>query len=156
MLFLGSCGLQQNRAKKGGEKIDRPNDIHLLQEYYNKYREMNKIVELEEIGSSQRYEDSDRSAARAERKRKVYEKARILNEVVDAYRRESPEETVDHNLKKQMENDAEKIREFKPFNILPLETPGVVNAFQMFPEVGSCLLVYDHSFTCRQTNHQIF
>jgi hypothetical protein len=26
----------------------------------------------------------------------------------------------------------------------------------MFPEVGSCLLVYDHSFTCRQTNHQIF
>ncbi len=59
-------------------------------------------------------------------------------------------------LKKQMENDAEKIREFKPFNILPLETPGVVNAFQMFPEVGSCLLVYDHSFTCRQTNHQIF
>ncbi|CAK9232746.1 unnamed protein product [Sphagnum troendelagicum] len=117
--------IEQNRAKKGGEKIDRPNDIHLLQEYYNKYREMNKIVELEEIGSSQR------SAARAERKRKVYEKARILNEVVDAYRRESPEET----LKKQMENDAEKIREFKPFNILPLETPGVVNAFQMFPEV---------------------
>lgn len=64
MLFLGSCGLQQNRAKKGGEKIDRPNDIHLLQEYYNKYREMNKIVELEEIGSSQRYEDSDRYAVR--------------------------------------------------------------------------------------------
>lgn len=62
MLFLGSCGLQQNRAKKGGEKIDRPNDIHLLQEYYNKYREMNKIVELEEIGSSQRHEDSDRYA----------------------------------------------------------------------------------------------
>jgi hypothetical protein len=62
MLFLGSCGLQQNRAKKEGEKIDRPNDIHLLQEYYNKYREMNKIVELEEIGSSQRHEDSDRYA----------------------------------------------------------------------------------------------
>jgi hypothetical protein len=101
MLFPGSCGLQQNRVKKGGEKIDRPNDIHLLQEYYNKYREMNKIVELEEIGSSQRYEDSDRSAARAERKRKVYETARILNEVVDAYRRESPEETVDHHVSGQ-------------------------------------------------------
>jgi hypothetical protein len=34
----------------------------------------------------------------AERKRKVYETARILNEVVDAYRRESPEETVDHHV----------------------------------------------------------
>jgi hypothetical protein len=42
-----------------------------------------------------------RSAARAERKRKVYEKARILNEVVDAYRRESPEETVDHHVSGQ-------------------------------------------------------
>jgi hypothetical protein len=42
-----------------------------------------------------------RSAARAERKRKVYEKARILNEVVDAYRRESPEETVDDHVSGQ-------------------------------------------------------
>lgn len=39
-------------------------------------------------------------------------------------------------MKRVMEEDAKKIRGFKAFNILPLETPGVANAFTNFPEVG--------------------
>jgi hypothetical protein len=36
-----------------------------------------------------------------------------------------------------MENDAKKLQEYKAYNILPLETPGVTNSFQLFPEVSS-------------------
>jgi hypothetical protein len=35
-----------------------------------------------------------------------------------------------------MENDAKKLQEYKAYNILPLETPGVTNSFQLFPEVS--------------------
>jgi len=34
-----------------------------------------------------------------------------------------------------MEDDANKLRAFKPYNILPLESPGVANAFEYIPEV---------------------
>jgi callose synthase len=37
--------------------------------------------------------------------------------------------------KRVMEEDAKKIKEFKSYNILPLETPGVPNPFVFFPEV---------------------
>jgi len=36
-----------------------------------------------------------------------------------------------------MEEDAKKVKGFKAYNILPLETPGVANVFQSFPEVKS-------------------
>lgn len=39
-------------------------------------------------------------------------------------------------LKRVMEDDANKLRAFKPYNILPLESPGVANAFEYIPEVG--------------------
>lgn len=35
-----------------------------------------------------------------------------------------------------MEEDAKKVKGFKAYNILPLETPGVANVFQSFPEVN--------------------
>ncbi len=39
-------------------------------------------------------------------------------------------------LKAVMANDAKKLQEYKAYNILPLETPGVTNSFQLFPEVS--------------------
>lgn len=42
-------------------------------------------------------------------------------------------------LKRIMEEDAKKVKGFKAYNILPLETPGVANVFQSFPEV--CFVV---------------
>ena len=46
-----------------------------------------------------------------------------------------------HQLKKIMEEDAKKVKGFKPYNILPVDTPGVANVFEKFPEVDS---VQDH------------
>jgi len=37
--------------------------------------------------------------------------------------------------KKALDADAKKIEQFKPYNILPLESPGVNNPFLSFPEV---------------------
>ena len=44
--------------------------------------------------------------------------------------------------KRVMEEDAKKIKEFKSYNILPLETPGVPNPFVFFPEVRKWRLCF--------------
>lgn len=44
-------------------------------------------------------------------------------------------------LKRIMEEDAKKLLGFKAYNILPLETPGVANSFQSFPEVLHLTLI---------------
>jgi hypothetical protein len=44
-------------------------------------------------------------------------------------------------LKRTMEEDAKKLLGFKAYNILPLETPGVANSFQSFPEVLHLTLI---------------
>jgi hypothetical protein len=49
-----------------------------------------------------------------------------------------------------MENDAKKLQEYKAYNILPLETPGVTNSFQLFPEV-SFVLFFSSLFSRHST-----
>lgn len=43
-----------------------------------------------------------------------------------------------HMQKKALDADAKKIEQFKAYNILPLESTGVNNDFQSFPEVSFC------------------
>lgn len=40
--------------------------------------------------------------------------------------------------KKALDADAKKVEQFKAYNILPLESAGVNNPFQSFPEVRFC------------------
>jgi callose synthase len=44
-----------------------------------------------------------------------------------------------------MENDAKKLQEYKAYNILPLETPGVTNSFQLFPEVSGATRALEYT-----------
>jgi hypothetical protein len=44
-----------------------------------------------------------------------------------------------HQLKRIMEEDAKKVKGFRAYNILPLDTPGVANVFEKFPEVDPVL-----------------
>jgi len=39
-------------------------------------------------------------------------------------------------LKEEIEKTAKKLDDYKPYNILPFEAPGLVNPFQNSPEVG--------------------
>lgn len=39
-------------------------------------------------------------------------------------------------LKEEIEKTAKKVDDYKPYNILPFEAPGLVNPFQNSPEVG--------------------
>lgn len=82
-----------------------------------------------------------------ERLRKVYETARILDDVVNALLKEAEPEDVSRlqnsDEKRVMEEDAQKLKGFKPYNILPpqrflaetVEAPGILNPFEHFPEV---------------------
>jgi hypothetical protein len=76
---------------------------------------------------------------RARMMRKVYEISRILNDVVDYLLiTAEPEAASRFQLteeKRRLEEDAKKVKEYMTFNILPLERPGVSNAFSYFPEV---------------------
>jgi hypothetical protein len=44
-------------------------------------------------------------------------------------------------LKEDLEKTAQKLDDYKPYNILPFEAPGVVNRFQNSPEVGTVIQV---------------
>ncbi|XP_024363886.1 callose synthase 9 isoform X2 [Physcomitrium patens] len=132
--------IKQNRSRTAGEKIVRSLDAVKLQEFYKKYREKNHLDKLEAEAKTSRESDSyDEDSAtieqRTELQRRVYLTARIINEAIDALTEDGQTEDLDPELKRIMEEDANKLREYKPYNILPLETPGVTNAFSSFPEV---------------------
>jgi len=136
--------IKQKQAAKHGEFVDRSQDIRIVQDYYKHFRERTHIERLEQEEQLRRLgqitdEEPDLQDKRAEKMRRVYEISRILNEVVDALLTEADPGDADalqySNEKRVMEEDAKKIKEFKSYNILPLETPGVPNPFVFFPEV---------------------
>nr|XP_024357146.1 callose synthase 9-like isoform X3 [Physcomitrium patens] len=133
--------IKQRRSKKGAEKINRSQDINILQDFYRTYRERNHLDQLEDedrrFKQSYSYdEDSTTTEQRGKLIRKIYTTARILNQVIDALLKQNEKyEDFDPELKRIMEEDAQKEKGFKAYNILPLETPGVANVFHNFPEV---------------------
>ncbi|XP_024386368.1 callose synthase 9 isoform X2 [Physcomitrium patens] len=133
--------IKQKRSKKGVERIDRSHDVSILQDFYRRYRERNHLDQLEDedrrFKQSDSYdEDSTTTEQRGEVIRKVYLTARILNEVIDALMKHDDRvENFNPELKRIMEEDAQKVKGFKAYNILPLETPGVANVFHNFPEM---------------------
>jgi callose synthase len=153
--------IKQKQQARQGDVVDRSQDIRILQIYYKHYREMHKIDQLEEearnprllLSTDQRREqDSDSQDMSVDKLRRVYEISRILNDVVDTLLKEAEpgdaSRLQDTDEKRVMEEDARKLKGFKPYNILPLktpmDTPTVLNAFDYFPEVeGSTqLLIY--------------
>jgi hypothetical protein len=92
--------LQQKRSKKEGEKIDRSQDIRYVQEFYRRFRERNRVDELEEeVRRDRERQSSDQDTSMLEKQvenlRRVYLMARILNEVVDALQITHSEMTID-------------------------------------------------------------
>ncbi|KAG0624695.1 hypothetical protein M758_3G268300 [Ceratodon purpureus] len=132
--------IKQRRTKKEGEAIDRSHDVRTLLEFYRNYREKNRLDQLEDEDRIRRNsdsyeEDSTTTEQRAERQRKIYLTARILNQVIDALTKDGLTDELDPELKRIMEEDAKKVKGFKAYNILPLDAPGVANVFEKFPEV---------------------
>jgi callose synthase len=142
--------IKQKRSKKEGEKIDRSQDIRHIQAFYRSYRERNRVDQVEEEvrrGLERQSSDQDTSTleTQVENLRRVYLMAKILNEVVDALHSANSDMTIDLSLKAVMENDAKKLQEYKAYNILPLETPGVTNSFQLFPEVSGATRALEYT-----------
>jgi len=141
--------IKQKRSKKEGEKIDRSQDIRYVQDFYRRFRERNQVDELEEeVRRDREHQSSDQDTSmldKQEKLRRVYLMARILNEVVEALQSTHSEMTIDLSLKAVMANDAKKLQEYKAYNILPLETPGVTNSFQLFPEVSGATRALEYT-----------
>jgi callose synthase len=92
--------IKQKRSKKEGEKIDRSQDIRYVQDFYRRYRERNRVDELEEeVRRGLERQSSDQDTSMLEKQletlRGVYLMARTLNEVVDALRSTHSDMTID-------------------------------------------------------------
>ncbi|KAG0567651.1 hypothetical protein KC19_7G151300 [Ceratodon purpureus] len=132
--------------------VDRSQDLRILLDYYTWYREANEIESLEEaaqvrrLGASTDLMPDSRSQDQSfEKLRRIYEISSILNDVVEALLKEAEPEDAsrfqDTDERRVMESDAAKVKGFKSYNILPLETPetsdtpAVINPFEHFSEV---------------------
>lgn len=146
--------IKQKLAKKDGETIDRTEDIAQIQEFYKYYRNKSNIDELQE--QEERWKTSgaidispDELELRNLKSRKVYATLRVLKVVVDALAEEAPPEEVNQlipeEMKKVMESDAAKISEFKSYNILPLDSPGISDAIFFSEEIKAAVNALDRS-----------
>ncbi|CAK9227498.1 unnamed protein product [Sphagnum troendelagicum] len=136
--------IKRKQAARAGQQMDRNEEIILVQDYYTRYRAEHGIDQMEEEFRLQQAGqlsggEPDSMEKRARMMRKVYEISRILNDVVDyLLTTAEPEAALRLQLteeKRRLEEDAKKVKEYQTFNILPLERPGVYNAFSYFPEV---------------------
>eukprot|EP00249_Psilotum_nudum_P037124 c9519_g1_i1 orf=240-944(+) len=135
--------IKQKLSKKEGEQIDRSRDIARIREFYKYYRRKHNIDELQEQEKKWResggYDvDPNELEQRTTKMRKVYAILRVLKEVLDSLTRETSQEEADEliseELKRVMESDAARIEEYKAYNILPLDAPGVSDIIVRLPE----------------------
>lgn len=131
--------LMQRRIK---HHIDRSQDVTLLTDYHTMLRERDMIEDLAAEEQAAREglvagETPEYQAWRAEKLRKFYETSNILKNAYNFLAAAQPEVGAKGRdpAKKALDADAKKIEQFKAYNILPLESTGVNNDFQSFPEV---------------------
>ncbi|EFJ07568.1 glucan synthase like 7 [Selaginella moellendorffii] len=144
--------IKQKLSRREGERIDRSQDISLLWEYYKYYRQKHNVDELKEQGRQWRAAgDIDAQPGelkiQTERSKRVFETLRVLKEVLEALTQASPEAAanISEEMKRMMESDAAKVEEFKPYNILPLEAPGVADAIILLPEVRGAISAVEYT-----------
>ncbi|KAG0630756.1 hypothetical protein M758_1G201800 [Ceratodon purpureus] len=136
-------GLLSVIKQKRGEKLDRSEDLVIIEGFYKDLKRNLDQLENEDWLRQQpqflRLSPEDW----AELKRKILVTCQILNEVVNHLIKENPEAKrhveFDSNLKEDLEKTAQKLDDYKPYNILPFEAPGVVNRFQNSPEVVAAM-----------------
>ncbi|KAG0631673.1 hypothetical protein M758_1G271400 [Ceratodon purpureus] len=134
--------LMQKRIK---HHIDRSKDVGIITDYYSMYKEKEDIANLDaeeqaaREGRAPEGENPDYQAWRTEKLRRFYEISNILNNAANFLVAAAVEPEVGSSgrdpAKRQLDADAKKIEQFKAYNILPLESAGVNNPFQHFPEV---------------------
>ncbi|KAG6557982.1 hypothetical protein Mapa_000161 [Marchantia paleacea] len=144
--------IRQKQSKKEGERIDRSHDIIQIQRFYEEYRKRHRIDELEKLQQQRGRrlsEDPDEAQRRAQTMKKVYQISKVLNDVLNSLTENSTEEERDKLISKEtkarMESAAAKTAEFKAFNILPLETPGVSDTILLIEEVRAAALTLSYS-----------
>ncbi|KAL3689632.1 hypothetical protein R1sor_015941 [Riccia sorocarpa] len=141
--------LRQKQTKKEGERIDRSNDIIQIQNFYEEYRKSNKIDELEQQGSLRRV-DAREAERRSQKLKRVSQVSKVLNDVLNFLIEGTTEEEraqlpVSKETKNKLESAAAKTEEFKSFNILPLESPGVPDTIVLIEEVRAAAFTLGYS-----------
>ncbi|KAH7428186.1 hypothetical protein KP509_10G079800 [Ceratopteris richardii] len=126
--------IKQKIAKKDGI-FDRRQDIATVGKFYNDFREKHHLeeVQADANGHSQKSQD-------VRLRTRTYTVLRVLKDCVYYLAQEysiDPDTILSPKLKKAMESDAKNSEDFQPYNILPLEAPGVSEVALEFPEVKS-------------------
>ncbi|KAL2631732.1 hypothetical protein R1flu_016418 [Riccia fluitans] len=143
--------IRQKQSKKEGERIDRTQDIIQIQNFYEEYRRFHKIDELERLEQQRGRirEDAGEAERRMHKLRKVSQVSKVLNDVLNSLientTEEEREKVISKETKDKLESAAAKTVEFKPFNILPLESPGVPDTIVLIEEVRAAALTLGYS-----------
>ncbi|KAL3689639.1 hypothetical protein R1sor_015948 [Riccia sorocarpa] len=144
--------IRQKQSKREGERIDRSNDIIQIQNFYEEYRRFHKIDELERMEQQGGFgrEDAEQAKRRMQKMKKISQVSKVLNDVLNSLIENTTEEEraklpISKETKEKMESAAKKTAEFKPFNILPLESPGVPDTIVLIEEVRAAALTLGYS-----------
>ncbi|XP_024374293.1 callose synthase 9 isoform X2 [Physcomitrium patens] len=132
--------LKAIKLRADGEKTDRSEAISMLQDFYQYLKGHIDRLEDENVSREQRKKYNKTPEEWTELKRKVYITSQILNEVVDYLSPKTNQDVqFDSDLKEDLKKTAEKVNDFKAYNIIPFEAPGVVNPFQYSPEITAAI-----------------
>lgn len=136
--------IKQKLARKDGESFDRTQDIAQIVDFYIKYRRKHNIDKLREQEHICRTRggigiDPNELERISLELKKIYATLGVLKGVVDAL----PQELISDDFKKMLEADAAKTEEFKAYNIVPLDSPGISDVILLAPEIRAAVRSLD-------------
>ncbi|GAB2269726.1 Callose synthase 10 [Dionaea muscipula] len=135
--------IKQKLVKRDGAPIDRNRDIERLWQFYQLYKQRNKVDDLQQDELNWR-ESGVISANFSELAgmRKVFSTLRALIEVMEVLSKDAHPSTgrlIMEELRRIKRSDATLSGDSTPYNIVPLDAPSLTNAIGVFPEIRGAI-----------------
>ncbi|GFQ03859.1 callose synthase 10 [Phtheirospermum japonicum] len=140
--------IKQKLAKKDGGQIDRNHDIERFWEFYNQYKRLHRVDDIQR--EEQKWRETGTFSAnigelqqRFSEMKKVFATLRALVEVMEVLSKDAAADGVGRlimeELRRIKKSNATISGELIPYNIVPLEAPSLTNAIGYFPEVRGAI-----------------
>ncbi|OAY48210.2 callose synthase 10 [Manihot esculenta] len=136
--------IKQKLAKRDGAQIDRSHDIEHLWEFYQRYKRLHRVDDMQREEQKWRESGTFSSAnlgeleLRSREMKKVFATLRALVEVMEALSKDADPDGVGRLIMEELRR-IKKVGEDIPYNIVPLEAPSLTNAIGIFPEVRGAI-----------------
>ncbi|KAL9375459.1 hypothetical protein Peur_032338 [Populus x canadensis] len=136
--------IKQKLAKRDGARIDRNRDIEHLWEFYQRYKRLHRVDDIQreeqkfrESGNFSTVNLGEFELSSLEMK-KVFATLRALVDVMEALSKDADPHGAGRHIMEELQR-IKTVGELTSYNIVPLEAPSLSNAIGVFPEVRGAM-----------------